>query len=126
MAHATLEDDKVWGDLLGPAYSRERVADMLGMTVEEVDRSDRLLRLPQPTRGPGYPAFQFVDGKVVDGLVDVIDILSPAVATNWTIASWLTTSSIRLDDRRPIDLLAAGQPEPVLEVARVVAGHLTR
>lgn len=68
-----------------------------------------------------HPAFQFRDGRLVEGLAQVLQVLSTGTRGGWTWAQWLNT---RPDDGRggeepsAIERLRAGDLEGVLLEAR--------
>ncbi len=68
-----------------------------------------------------YPAFQVTDGRIVDGLPRVLEVLSTGIRSTWTWAQWLNT---RPDDGdgtelpSAIEQLRAGELEDVLREAR--------
>jgi hypothetical protein len=70
--------------------------------------------------------FQFDGDRVVDGLRTIVREMSPAVATHWTIVSWLTSSQPDLDGDRPIDRLHRGDVTLVVAAARRTAAALSR
>ncbi|CAN5844063.1 hypothetical protein BH23ACT2_BH23ACT2_05260 [soil metagenome] len=110
-------DDRVWTDQLGPAYRQSSVADLLAKSKQAVSRDHRLLRLTMRSGAVGYPALQFDGRRVLPGIAEVVERLAPVVATNWTIASWLTSAQPSLGDATPIDLLRARRVEPVVAAA---------
>ena len=64
---------------LGGTLSAEQVSELIGISRQAVDRrrsQNRLIGLTQGKRGYAYPAFQFEDGKTLDGLKEVLDALS--------------------------------------------------
>lgn len=117
-------DDQAWAEQLGPAYRQRDVADLLDKTPQAVSQDRRLLKLTMRSGTPGYPVFQFDGRTILDGISQVIVQLSPAVATPWTIASWLTSPQPTLDDQRPVDLLRDRQIDPVVTAARRFAAAL--
>jgi hypothetical protein len=79
--------------------------------------SGRLLVLPSAGQPDRYPAAQFLeDGTVVPGLAEVLKALQ--TPNPWTVLNFLVTGDHRLDGRRPIDVLKAGDTEIVVEAAR--------
>ena len=64
---------------LGGTLSAEQVSELVGISRQAVDRrrsQNQLIGLTQGKRGYAYPAFQFEDGKTLDGLKEVLDALS--------------------------------------------------
>lgn len=117
-------DDHAWAEQVGPAYRQADVAELLGKSKQAVSADTGLLRLEMRNGRIGYPAFQFDGRVVVSGLREVVGLLSPVAATDWTVASWLTSSQPELDQQRPIDVLRAGVLEAVLAAARRAAAAL--
>jgi hypothetical protein len=98
-------DDQAWVDQLGPALSGASVARMLGVSPQAVSSNKGLLRLTMRSGRVGYPLFQFHGSRPVDGLAPIVRTLRPVVATEWTLASWLTSPNVELDGDTPIDVL---------------------
>lgn len=117
-------DDRAWAGQLGPAYRQGDVARLLGKSKQAVSADSGLLRLDMRDGEIGYPVFQFDGRRLVPGLRDVVRILAPAVATNWTIASWLTSPADDLNQRSPLDALRSGEIEAVAALARRFAAAL--
>ncbi|WP_262002014.1 hypothetical protein [Microbacterium sp. Mcb102] len=71
-----------------------------------------------------YPAFQIAEGRVIDGVGDVLRVLSTGTSSAWTWAQWLNTP---VDDETgeeapsSIEQLRTGQIEDVLRDARHAA-----
>jgi len=118
-------DDRAWAEQLGPAWRQGDVARLLGKSKQAVSADTGLLRLEMRNGEIGYPAFQFDGRRVLPGLRDVVRTLAPAVATNWTIASWLTSATDELDKHTPLEALRAGEVEPVAELAERFATALS-
>lgn len=118
----------MWNDTVGPFYSTEGVMQLLGgvskQAVSDRVRRHRLLALRTGSGRLVYPAAQFHDERVVDGLGDVLDVLVPDDTEAWMVASWLTTPDPALDDRTPLDALRDGDRADVVRAAREVAGAL--
>ena len=72
----------------------------------------------------GYPVLQFDGQRQLTGVGEVVETLTPVVASEWTIASWLTSEQPALDGKLPIDCLRKGQVEPVIAAARHMAAAL--
>lgn len=115
---ATEADDRAWAAQLGPAHGPDAVARLLQISVDDVATHPGLLRLPQRSGEIVYPAFQFDGHRLLDGISEVVAAMRPAVATTWTIASWLTSPQPSLDGDRPLARLRARDPDPVVEAAR--------
>jgi hypothetical protein len=105
----------------GGAYDLEQVQQLLhGVSRQRIDKRVRegsLLAVPGPSNKRRYPAVQFKDdGTVVDGLPDVLEALP--TKNGFAILNFLVRPDRRLDGRRPIDLLEAGQVDLVVEAAQ--------
>ncbi len=120
------EDDQVWAEQLGPAYSTAEVAALLDVSKQAVAQRTGLLRLEQRSGAPAYPVFQFDGDRVLPGIQTVVQTLAPQVATPWTTASWLTSPQRSLDGTRPVDALRRGEVNRVVEAAHRFAAVLSR
>lgn len=74
----------------------------------------------------GYPAFEFETDQHLEAVGDVVVALTPAVATPWTIASWLCSSKPTLAKRNPLAAIDAGEADQVQQLARQWANHLSQ
>lgn len=107
----------VWAEIIGECYTAERLARTLGWDEAEVAEATESLRLLGLTTSDGrllYPRFQLQHGQVIDGLADVLRVLSTGTRSTWTWAQWLNTEGPRPNSPRNIDLLRAGRVDPVL------------
>lgn len=120
------EDDEAWAEQLGPVYRQADVARLLGRSKQAVAQNPRLLRLEMRSGRIGYPVFQFDGRAVLDGIGDVVEILTAAATDPWTIASWLRSPKSAFDGREPIELLRDGDVEPVVDAARSFAASWGR
>jgi hypothetical protein len=76
-----------------------------------------LLAVPGPSNTRVYPAIQFNnDGSLVAGLRDVCKGLP--THNPWAILNFLVQPESLLDDRKPIDLLRAGEVDLVVQAAK--------
>ncbi|WP_372968405.1 hypothetical protein [Microbacterium sp.] len=121
------EQSNPWAQIVGPCYTETSVARALGWTAEQVAaavESHSLLELETEEGVLLYPAFQIVDGRVVDGVGDVLRVLRTGTRSSWTWAQWLNSP---FDDETgevassAIEQLLAGQIEGVLRDARHAA-----
>jgi hypothetical protein len=122
-------DRQVWAGQVGPAYTRDQVADLLDISTQAVAqraRNHTLLELVQDDDRRVYPAVQFGGHTPLTGLSEVLKMLLPVVATPWTVASWLTVTRHEWDERTACELLAGDGTEraEVLEAARRTARRL--
>lgn len=128
-AGRVLDTAALWDAHLGGFYDTEGVRTLLArgrrpVSRQAVGKRRGLLALTTGSGRVVYPTFQFVDGRPVAGLAEVMDALPAQLVSRWTLASWLVTSQQELDGERPIDLLADGYPEPVVRAARGWAAAL--
>jgi len=105
----------------GGAYDLEQVRTLMrGVSRQAIDKrvqDGSLLAVPGPSNRRSYPTLQFNrDGTVVPGLKAVREALQ--TANPWSILNFLSHPDIRLGNRKPIDLLKAGNLEQVLEAAK--------
>lgn len=87
-----------WTDIIGPCYARASLARALGWTENEVSEAASSLRVLELLTDDDvllYPAFQVRDGRLVEGLAQVLQVLNAGTRGRWTWAQWLNT---RLDD----------------------------
>jgi hypothetical protein len=103
---------------LGGTLSAEQVAELIGISRQAVDRrrsQNQLIGLTQGKRGYAYPAFQFEDGKTLDGLKEVLDALSGH--DPWMQSIFFANANDRLTGRTPLDALRQGKTEAVVRAA---------
>lgn len=120
------EDDQAWAEQVGPAYTAKQVAALLGVTRQAVGQRRGLLRVKQRNGGTVYPMFQFDGASVLPGIQKVVLVLTPAVASTWSIASWLRSPNPEFGGLRPYDELRRGNVIPVVEAAQRWATALNR
>lgn len=107
----------------GGTYELDDVRELMnGVTVQAVGKRVRegsLLAVPGPSNRRRYPTMQFTaDGGVVPGLKAVTEAFPSK--SPWMLLNFLVNPEARLGDRAPIDLLRAGQVDPVVRAARAV------
>lgn len=104
----------------GGCMSSEEVAKVLGIKRQAVDKrriNGKLIGLPSG-RVYLYPVWQFVDGKTLPGLEQVLKRLG--VQDPWMQTAWMLNGNSRLEGRRiPLTVLRDGNLEAVLEAAEV-------
>jgi hypothetical protein len=110
----------------GGSYSLEQVRELMhGVSRQSIDKRVRegsLLAVPGPSNKRYYPAAQFTAaGTVVNGLRAVQKALP--TANSWTVLNFLIHPDPRLNGRRPIDLLKAGNLDLVVEAAQHMGDH---
>ena len=112
-----------WREHLGGFYDTPTVRRILGsveqpVSKQAVSKRRGLLALRTGSHRVVYPSFQFVDGRLVEGLDEVLEVLPEPLVSPWTVASWLVSENPELDGERPIAVLAEGQKAPVVAAAR--------
>lgn len=103
---------------LGGSLSVEQVSELIGISRQAVDKrrsQNQLIGLTLGKRGYAYPAFQFEDGKTLDGLKEVLDALSGH--DPWMQSIFFANGNDRLNRRTPLDALRQGETEAVVRAA---------
>jgi hypothetical protein len=105
----------------GGAYDLKQVRLLMqGVSRQAIDKriqEGSLLSVPGPSNRRSYPTLQFNrDGTIVAGLKAVRKALPSS--NPWIILNFLARPDDRLDGRKPIDVLKAGDVELVVEAAR--------
>ncbi len=103
---------------LGGTLSAEQVSELIGISRQAVDRrrsQNQLIGLTQGKRGYAYPAFQFEDGKTLDGLKEVLAALSGH--DPWMQSIFFANGNDRLNGRTALDALRQGKTEAVVRAA---------
>ncbi|MFK0242068.1 hypothetical protein ACIQTX_14535 [Microbacterium sp. NPDC090281] len=73
-----MTDENPWAEIVGPCYTVTSMARTLGWTEAEVMKAAndlQLLMLHTDDDVDLFPAFQLQDGKIVDGLQDILRVL---------------------------------------------------
>lgn len=108
MAEAARRANRL-NDRVGPFYSTERVARLLGdisrQAVSERARNHRLLRVTTADGLMVFPAFQFTGTAVRTNLVPLLQILLGSGADPWTVAYWMTAPQEELGDKTALAVL---------------------
>jgi hypothetical protein len=117
-AEAIAEDLKA----AGGTFDLEAVCSLTRLTRQAIHKQvtdGRLLAVPGPSNRNVYPVAQFNnDGRPVEGLKEARDALGSR--SPWMLLNFLVNPEARLDNRKPIDLLRAGNLDVVVEAARRV------
>jgi hypothetical protein len=105
----------------GGAYDLQAVRTLMrGVSRQRIDKQVRdgsLLAVPGPSNRRYYPTVQFqADGTVVKGLKAVREVLP--TRNPWAILNFLVQPDFRLNGRKPIELLKAGEIGDVVDAAR--------
>lgn len=102
----------------GGVLSGAQVARILDISRQAVDKrrkQGQLIGLTQGKRGYAYPAWQFEGGKMLAHLTKLLDALRTHDA--WMQLAFFINGNDRLNGRSPLELLRAGELEPVLRAA---------
>ena len=103
-----------WADPVAGPTLIERHFGIPRSTLYRWQRRDEVVALSTRTsKKPVFPLRQFVDGRPVDGLQDVIRIFG-SHRDAWR---WLVTATDHLGGEPPLDLLLSGRVDEVTEVA---------
>lgn len=109
----------------GGTLQPKEVAALLRMSRQAVGKrraAGTLLGVSVGRRGYEYPACQFVDGGVVEGLAEVLSALDDDIDP-WMRLAFLVTANDALDGEQPLDLLRRGEVDAVVRVARTYGEH---
>ncbi|MEA1261425.1 hypothetical protein MicroSTF_00145 [Microbacterium sp. STF-2] len=115
------DEPSPWAEIVGPCYTVTRLARILGWTEAEVmatGKDLRLLALHSDDHVDLFPSFQLRDGKIVEGLRDVLRALETGTPSRWTWAQWLNVALPVADPPRNITLLYEGRLEEAVRDAR--------
>jgi hypothetical protein len=108
----------------GGTLSAEQVGQMLGISRQAIDkrrRSRTLIALNMGRHGYRYPVWQFTKSGPLPGLEDVLQALEPH--DEWMQIAFFVSNNPRLGDETPVDMLKAGELEPVVNAARAYGEH---
>jgi hypothetical protein len=103
---------------LGGTLSAEHVSKLIGISRQAVDKrrsQNQLIGLTQGKRGYAYPAFQFENGKTLEGLKEVLDALS--AHDPWMQSIFFANGNDRLKGRTPLEALRQGEIDAVVRAA---------
>lgn len=90
----TEDEPNPWARIIGPCYTVASMARTLGWTEAEVVEAGHTLRLLMLLTDDDvylFPAFQLRDGRVTEGLTNVLRVLQTGTRGRWTWAQWLNT-----------------------------------
>lgn len=111
-----------WQEHLGDMYDADSVINLLSeldpsVNLEALINNNGILALTTDSGQIVYPAFQFENGKVMDGLVEVLELLPEDLVSRWTLASWLVSEEPALHSF-PITALQLGKQDEVIAIVR--------
>ena len=103
----------------GEPLSSSDVANILGISRQAVDKrrlNSQLIAIGLgKRRSYSYPLFQFSDGQVIHGLVEVLAALP--LKDSWSQILFFLTGDLQLQGDRPIDHLRQGNIDAVIGAA---------
>ena len=109
---------------IGPCYTLQAASELAGLTLREFRRRTNDGDVLVLVRGKDRvcPAFQFGDGgALLPGLRKVLAALQVEPFTPYACALWLVARGGMFGKRNAVELLRAGDLEPVLAAARLNA-----
>lgn len=114
-AYATKVPLEEWaGPVAGSSALHDR--GIARSTLHDWQKRGQVVALLAGARKHAFPLEQFVDGRPVEGIADVLKVVdNPRRA--WF---WLVQQSPLLRNKRPIDLLKQDRKDEVVEAARIV------
>lgn len=116
----TEDEPNPWARIIGPCYTVVSMARALEWTEAEVVEAGRTLRLLMLLTDDDvnlFPAFQLRDGRVVEGLTEVLRVLQTGTQSRWTWAQWLNTPYPD-GEATAIEKMLAGRLDEILLEAR--------
>jgi hypothetical protein len=120
----------LWNREVGPLVTTSRLQDLLRCSRQAINervRNGRILALPTDKGEHLYPLWQFgLGSQPLPGIAEIVATFAGAVATPWTIASWLVGAEQELDGKAPIEVLRSGDAGTALAAARHYAERLRR
>ncbi len=122
-ADAVFDAASVWEDLLSPFYDVNGVRQLLSqnrkkpISRQAVSKRKGLLALTTGSGNVVYPAFQFGNPIVLDGVATIVKLLPADLVSPWMVASWLVSQEPELESARPIDVIKEGGIQRVVAVA---------
>ena len=112
----------------GGVLSAEALGEQLGITPHAVEgqrRSGSLLAVLMHDAWR-YPAWQLADGKLLDGLTDVLAVLVQHDLGPWDVMSFFLRTDTEREGESPLQALRAGRLDVALRAARMYGGHGAR
>jgi hypothetical protein len=106
-----------------PTLDSREVCKLLGVTRETIRQKVKRRQLLTLPKGGDrvFPAFQFKEGAVLNGFQEVLDALN--TDSVFTTLSFLLSQNPDHENMTAIEMLRAGEFEPVLAEARVFLKH---
>lgn len=116
----TEDEPNPWARIIGPCYTVASMARTLRWTEAEVVEAGHTLRLLMLLTDDDvylFPAFQLRDGRVIEGLTNVLRVLQTGTQGRWTWAQWLNTPYPHGEPTAIERMLAGRLDEVLLEAA---------
>jgi hypothetical protein len=103
----------VWEDAVGPLLSGPQARELLGgvsrQRLDQLVKAGRLIALEERSGDRRFPAWQFHDGRPLEGLAAAHRELVELGKTDpWTAASWCVAAHPQLNDQSPRGWAAGG------------------
>jgi hypothetical protein len=111
-------------DAEGGSIAASEVARILGISRQAVDKrrqAGTLLAIRAGGHGYRYPAWQFEESGVLDGLERVLKAL--ARHDEWMKLAFFVNSNVRLDDESPLQRMRRSDVAAVLQAAEAYGEH---
>jgi hypothetical protein len=116
-----------WDEQIGPFYETAGLVRWLNVTKQALSDRVRRGRLLAVTTADGrvlYPARQFADRQLVQGLPETLAAFRATPVDGWAIAAWLTTPCSALGHSTPLDWLHTHtKPGPAVDAAHEAAAR---
>jgi hypothetical protein len=115
----TKDELSPWDRIIGPFYTVESAARLLKLSEAELLRkADKLevLRVITSDEVTLFPAFQFADEQVIQGIPETLAILKTGTDASWTWALWLN-AKVGFEDEvkeSAVDKLLSDRKDEVL------------
>lgn len=118
---------RAWNAILaeeGGTLDAEEAAMQLGVSIEDIEqrrKAGRVLAVDTGTHGYRYPVWQFIGASMLPGLEEILLLLAghPPLAQ----MRFFLSGNLRLEGKRPLDMLRRGAVEQVRRAARTFGEH---
>ena len=133
LAEARLRGERRMAEILeaeGGSVGAAEAAEVLGISeraLEHRRREGTVLALPVGDGEHAFPRWQF-DGDAEDGMAPGLPrvLRSFSLESPWMQAEFMLAPEDRLGDRRPLDVLKAGEVDVVVRAASAYGEHVAR